>query len=370
MSIKKPKHIVIDARIINSSTGTYVERLLTYLQQLDTVNNYTILVPTKDKNYWKPSAKNFKIKTVDIPNYSLKEQGEFNKILRLLNADLVHFCMPQQPIFYRGKKVTTFHDLTLLKTYPSDKNKVIFKFKQFIGWFVFKSVSKTSTKIIAPTEYTKADLVRTLNTDSSKITVTYEAADKVKSGPEKYNLPYDKFILYVGNQSDYKNIKRLGDAHQLLLKNYPNLGLVLAGKLDKAAQNNKKYFENNNYKNIKFTGFVTNAERDWLFENCEAYVFPSLNEGFGLPALEAMNYKAPVISSDATCLPEVYGKAAHYFNPTSVNDIARAINEVLSNKSLQRRLVAFGQEQVKKYSWKKTAKETLAVYNEVLQSKK
>ena len=62
MSIKKPKHIVIDARIINSSTGTYVERLLTYLQQLDTVNNYTILVPTKDKNYWKPSAKNFKIK--------------------------------------------------------------------------------------------------------------------------------------------------------------------------------------------------------------------------------------------------------------------------------------------------------------------
>ena len=98
-------------------------------------------------------------------------------------------------------------------------------------------------------------------------------------------------------------------------------------------------------------------------------MFPSLNEGFGLPGLEAMNYDAPVISSDATCLPEVYGKAAHYFNPTLVNDIARAIDEVLSSKKLQRRLAALGQEQVKKYSWKKTAKETLAVYNEILNKK-
>ena len=363
------KHIVIDARIINSSTGTYVERLLNYLQDLDTINKYTILVPIKDKNYFKPHNKNFSIKTIDIPNYSFKEQTTFRKILNSLKPDLVHFCMPQQPIFYRGKKVTTFHDLTLLKTYPSDKNKLVFKFKQFVGRFVFKSVSKKSNKIIVPTEYTRADIIRTLNTNPNKIVVTYEAADKVKSGPKEYKHPFDEYILYVGNQSDYKNIKRLGDAHQLLLKKYPKLGLILVGKLDKAAINNRDYFESKNYKNIKFTGFVSNEERDWLFENCQAYVFPSLSEGFGLPGLEAMNYNAPVISSDATCLPEVYGKAAHYFNPTLVNDIARAIDEVLSSKKLQRRLAALGQEQVKKYSWKKTAKETLAVYNEILNKK-
>lgn len=366
MNPKKPKHIVIDARIINSSTGTYVERLLTYLQQLDKVNKYTVLVPTKDKNFWKPTSKNFRLKTIDIPNYSLKEQLEFNAILRQLNADLVHFCMPQQPVLYKGKKVTTIHDLTLLKTYPSDKNKVAFKVKQFIGGFVFKSVSRKSYKIIVPTDYVRSDLIRTLGTDPNKIVVTYEAADMVKSGPKKYHQPYNRYILYVGNQSDYKNIKRLGDAHQKLLKKYPDLGLILAGKLDTAAKNNQTYFEQQKYKNIKFTGFVSDAERDWLFENAEAYIFPSLSEGFGLPGLEAMNYGTPVISSDATCLPEVYGTAAHYFNPTSVNDMTRAIDEVLSDKKLQRRLSTLGKEQVQKYSWQKTAKETLAVYKDAL----
>ena len=363
-------HIVIDARIINSSTGTYVERLLTYLQELDKTNKYTILVPTKDKNYWLPTNKNFKIKTVDIPNYSLKEQFAFNKILKSLNADLVHFMMPQQPILYRDKKVTTIHDLTLLKTYPSDKNKLAFKFKQLVGQFVFRSVAHKSNKIIAPTEYTRSDIIKTLNTNPDKIVVTYEAADKVDSSPEKYNQPFDEFILYVGNQSDYKNIKRLGDAHQKLLKKHPRLGLILVGKLDKAAQNNKDYFNNKNYKNLKFTGFISNEERDWLFENAKAYIFPSLNEGFGLPGLEAMNYGTPVVSSDATCLPEVYGKAAYYFDPTSVEDMKAAIDIVLSDKKLRRRLSTLGKEQVKKYSWKKTAKETLAVYNEVLASNK
>ena len=360
------KHIVIDARLINSSTGTYMERLLTYLEKIDKDNKYTILVPTQDKNYWRPANKNFKIKTVDIPNYSLKEQTEFNKILNSLQPDLVHFCMPQQPILYKGKKVTTIHDLTLLKTFPSDKNPFMFKFKQFVGKFVFRSVAKNSTKVITPSEYTRSDIIRTFGTDPNKIVVTYEAADKVESGPKPYKIPYDKYILYVGNQSDYKNIKRLGDAHQKLLKKHPGLGLVLVGKLDKAALNNKAYFEENNYKNIKFTGFVSSAERDWLFENSQAYIFPSLNEGFGLPGLEAMNYKVPVISSDATCLPEIYEKAAYYFNPTSVNDMVRAIDEVLTDKKLSRRLIALGEEQVKKYSWQNTAKETLAVYKSAL----
>ncbi len=366
----KSKHIVIDARIINSSTGTYVERLLTYLQQLDKVNKYSVIVPNKDKKYWRPTNPNFKIVTADIPNYSFKEQRDFNKLLRSLQPDLVHFMMPQQPVLYRGKKVTTFHDLTLLKSFAfSDKNRVMFRFKQTIGRFVFKSASKSNNKIVVPSEYTRSDMIRTLGTDPNKIVVTYEAADKVKSQPVKYSQPYEHYILYVGNQSDYKNIKRLGDAHQVLLKKYPNLGLILVGKLDKSAQINKDYFDHKKYKNIKFTGFVSNEERDWLYENAQAYVFPSLSEGFGLPGLEAMNYGTPVISSDATCLPEIYGHAAHYFNPTSVSDMARAIDEVLSDKKLQRRLVAIGSEQVSKYSWKNTAKETLAVYKKVLTEK-
>jgi glycosyltransferase involved in cell wall biosynthesis len=89
-------------------------------------------------------------------------------------------------------------------------------------------------------------------------------------------------------------------------------------------------------------------------------------EGFGLPGLEAMGHGTPVISSNATCLPEIYGKAAHYFDPTSVDDMTRAITEVLGNEKLRQKLSIDGYEQIKKYSWKKMAEQTLKVYETVL----
>ena len=104
-------HIAIDARIINSSTGTYVERLLHYLKQIDTTNTYTVLIPSKDLSFWQPTKSNFTVKAADFKNYSLAEQTGFAKLLSSIHADLVHFCMPQQPLLYRGKTVTTFHDL-------------------------------------------------------------------------------------------------------------------------------------------------------------------------------------------------------------------------------------------------------------------
>src|SRR6478735_8523535 len=109
-------HIAIDARIINSSTGRYVERLLHYLQEIDTVNRYTILVRQKDKDYWQPTANNFTTKVADFADYSFAEQIGFKQLLNELKPDLVHFCMPQQPVLYTGKSVTTIHDLTLLNT--------------------------------------------------------------------------------------------------------------------------------------------------------------------------------------------------------------------------------------------------------------
>src|SRR5690606_7633188 len=128
------------ARIINSSTGTYVERLLHYLQDIDKDNNYTILVRRKDRKYWKPRNSNFCVVIAEFDNYSFGEQLGFKKLLDSLHADLVHFCMPQQPVLYSGKKITTIHDLTLMKTYNSDKNWFVYKMKQSIGRFVFKSV--------------------------------------------------------------------------------------------------------------------------------------------------------------------------------------------------------------------------------------
>lgn len=359
-------HIAIDARIINSTTGRYVERLLTYLQEIDHTNTYSILVRARDEKFYTPTNPNFSIKIADFENYSVSEQFAFKIFLKKLNPDLVHFAMPQQPIGYKGKTVTTFHDLTLMKTYNSDKNWLVFHAKQVIAKYVFKSVAKNTNHIIAISKYTEKDLHDFVAIPEEKVTVIYESTDVALGASKVYTLPFKHYILYVGQQSDYKNIKRLGDAHQKLLESYPDLGLVLAGKKNAATQTNEEYFTKHGYKNILFTDFVEDAQLNWLYSHATAYIFPSLMEGFGLPGLEAMGHGTPVISSNATCLPEIYGNAAQYFNPTNVDDIARAITEVLGNEKLQNKLATNGYEQIKKYSWKKMAEQTRTVYESVL----
>lgn len=360
-------HIAIDARIINSSTGRYVERLLHYLEQIDTENQYTVLVPSKDLSFWQPTNPRFTVRAADYANYSFAEQIHFKAFLDELGADLVHFCMPQQPILYRGAHVTTIHDLTLLKTYNSDKNWFVYHAKQLVGRAVFYIVARTSKQIITPTEYTKLEVIQSLRIPAEKVTVTYEAADTAPANIQPYAHPFQEFILYVGQQSDYKNIRRLGDAHQKLIAKHLDLGLILVGKKNESIEANEKYFTDKGYRNIHFTGFIGDAQRDWLFANTKAYVFPSLMEGFGLPGLEAMGYGAPVVSSNATCLPEVYGDAAHYFNPLDTDAMATAIDEVISNETLRQELIAKGYAQVQKYSWEQMAEETLVVYKQALE---
>ncbi len=359
-------HIAIDARIINSSTGRYVERLLHYLELIDTENDYTILVRDKDETYWTPTNDNFRVKVADFENYSLAEQIEFKKLLDTLRPDLVHFCMPQQPIFYTGKRVTTFHDLTLLKTYNSDKNWVSYHVKQLVGGYVFKRVARISQHILVPTEHTKQELIEYSAVDASKITVTYEAAEPPVAVSKPYELPFKRFIMYIGQQPNYKNIRRLAEAHQALLARYPDLGLVLVGKLAADTKANQAYFEKQDYTNIHFTGFIDDDQRDWLLQHCDAYVFPSLMEGFGLPGLEAMAAGAPVVSSNATCLPEVYGDAAEYFDPNSVDDMTQAIERVITDTNRRNELITAGHAQVKKYSWQRMAEQTHQAYLDAL----
>lgn len=359
-------HIAIDARIINSSTGRYVERLLHYLQQIDTVNHYSVLLLEKDKDYWKPSSENFNVIVADYAQYSVAEQLGFKKLLDDLAPDLVHFCMPQQPVLYKGLKVTTIHDLTLLKVYNSDKNWLVYHFKQLVGRFVFKRVIATSKHIITPSDFSKNEVITFDRRAEGKITTTHLAADLSKDPPESYELPYKQFIMYVGQQSDYKNIPRLAAAHQRLIKKYPELQLVLVGAKNDSAALNEKLFTSKGYRNIIFTGFLPDAQLNWLYKNAEAYVFPSLMEGFGLPGLEAMGHGTPVISSTSTCLPEVYGDAAHYFDPNDTTDIARAVDEVIENKMLRNALIEEGHKQFKKYSWHKTAKQTHQIYIDAL----
>lgn len=360
--------IVIDARIINSSTGRYVERLLTHLQSIDTENEYIVLVPKKDYRYWKPKNKNFTVKIADYKNYSLSEQFAFAWFLYKLKADLVHFCMPQQPLLYFKPAVTCIHDLTLLKTYNSDKNWLIYHFKQLVGRFVFWAVAHKTRYIITISDFSRQEILERYKISSSKVIRTYLAADKPSAKPKKIKLPAEKYIMYVGQQSDYKNVRNLVRAHQEIVLKKPELGLVLVGGLNKAAKNNQTWVTQHNFRNVHFTGFVSDEELSWLYTHTQAYVFPSLMEGFGLPSLEAMSYGAPVVSSNATCLPEVNSDAAVYFDPLNVDGISQAIEKVLDDKKLRQSLVKKGYSRVARFSWEKTAEETLEIYQRALKN--
>jgi glycosyltransferase involved in cell wall biosynthesis len=116
---------------------------------------------------------------------------------------------------------------------------------------------------------------------------------------------------------------------------------------------------------VIFTGYATDGELATLYQQAEAYVFPSLCEGFGLPGLEAMAYGTPVLAARASSLPEVLGEAADYFDPLDVADMTRALDELLANPARQQQLRGAGPARVKEFSWRRMAEETLAVYQRI-----
>ena len=362
--------IVIDARIISTTTGRYIERILAYLQEIDNENDYIVLVRKKDAEFWKPSNSRFTVKIAEYKNFSLNEQVGFALFLYKLKADLVHFCMPQQPLLYFKPSITTMHDLILLKTYNSDKNWLVFHLKQLVGRFVFWWLAQKSRFIITPSLFSKREYLERYKINEKKVITTYLGVEKKKFEPHEFKLPCSKFIMYVGQQSDYKNIRRLIQAHQKLLKQYPELGLVLVGGKSTMHLRNEAWVKKMDYKNVFFTGFVSDEELAWLYRHCQAYTFPSLMEGFGLPVLEAMAEGAPIVSSNATCSPEIYGDAALYFDPLSVKDMSQKIGQVLDDKKLREKLIQKGFERIKRFSWRTTAQQTHEVYLKALKRNK
>lgn len=359
------KNIVIDARIRRSSSGRYTDRLLDHLQTIDKENKYTVLVEPTDE--WQPTNKNFKALACEYKRFSLSpfKQIGFSRFLHKLNADLVHFSMTgHQPLFYFGKQITTTHDLTMYKfARPGRLPKWLHALRMLGYRLLMWQAHRKAQRIIVPTGYVRDALAKYHLFTNRKITVTLEASEPVMPGqavkPEAA-LP-EKYILYVGSCFPHKNLRRLVKAAEEL-----DVTLVHAGKFEYYGKRMQRWVKSNHPGRAIFLGFVSDEELKWLYQNAQAYVFPSLSEGFGLPGLEAMAHGCPVVSSNATCLPEVYGDAAEYFDPLNIEEMAGAINKVLSSEKRRNELIELGKKQAGKYSWQKMAQETLEVYNQVL----
>jgi len=360
--------IVIDARESGTSTGRYVDKLIEYLHKLKPDHEILLLSKSHRLEFFNKIAPDFSAVECNIKEFSFAEQLALKRQIKSLGPDLIHFTMPQQPVLYKGRCVTTIHDLITVRFDNPSKNSFVFKIKQQIYRAVIKRVARKSARLIAISNYTKKDLTNFSGVSPTKIDVIYEAADKITERPQPLKeLAGKKFVMYVGRPNPHKNLKRLIEAMETVRKHDPKLLLVLAGKTDDNYRTLQKFAsEINLTSQVYFTDFVSDAELRWLYEHAQAYVFPSLNEGFGLPGLEAMCYSLPVISSDATCLPEIYKDAALYFSPTDVSDMAAKIIEVTSDPALRADLAERGNKLVKTYSWHTMAQQTLALYEEAL----
>ena len=358
--------IAIDARKIKSSTGRYVYELIRQLEKLDTHNTYKILVLAAEADYYKPLSPNFEVVVADFKHYTFAEQIGFNLFLRRLKPDLVHFYMPQQPLLYTRPAITTVHDLNLLRVTENDMGPLELVVKKAIFAMLLAVVAHRTKHIITPTQFTKDDLVHWAHIKPQKVSVTHLGVRIPKKTTAVAEYHDKQFLVHLGRGEPYKNNRRMIEAHQELLRTNSELRLVIVGAIDDLRRADMQWVEKNDYKNVDFVGWLSDEEAAWLYKHAVAYIAPSYMEGFGLPALEAMAQGTPVVSSNTTCSPEVLGEAAHYFNPYDTADMVRAIRDVMTNPDLRKQLVAHGQSQIKKYSWRKMAEQTYAIYKREL----
>ncbi|MCL5795664.1 MAG: glycosyltransferase family 4 protein [Patescibacteria group bacterium] len=337
--------------------GFYVKNLVSQLEKIDRKNQYVLIKPASETDLSAP--KRFYWDQFQVPKRAQDEK-----------VDVLHQPCFSVPIFYRGKVVVTVHDL-IARLFGKD---IPFYSRQFFGkWMPFSY--RRADKIIANSEHTKKDIVKILKIHPKKIKVIYLAAGsefrkihdqkKINQVTKKYKTG-NKYLLHLGTLNPRKNLEFLIKVFAGIVKDFPQYNLVISGK-------EGWYFEGlfklakklGLSKKIIFTGYIDDCDKPYLINAATVFTFPSLYEGFGLPLLEAMACGVPVISSNTSSLPEVVGEAGILIKPTDEKAWVNAIKLLLSNTKLRQQYIDRGLKQAQKFSWTKTARETLEVYQEV-----
>ena len=390
------KKILVDARIIGTGTGNYAEGILNELQKVDKFNDYIIILDPGAKWRPGPKAKNFTVYT--SKNTYRRDisfiRGNFNLAFELykLRADVFWATFQRMPfLYFKRNTLMTVHDLTELRVRNSkskeDKREawsvsksdvVKEKFRKLpfsllphgllvklMVVFGYNLSVKKANHIFVPSEFVKKDVEDHFKLKPSRVSITYNGGvilskSSSKVEPTKKLVGKD-FLFYIGTDFAHKNLGILLDAMLVLKKTKPELQLVFAGKKDRnylAIEERAK--ELGLQDRVHILGFISEGQKLWLFKNAKLYVFPSLSEGFGIPALEAMAYGLPVVASNKTAIPEVCGDAAAYFDPEDPDSIAKTILNVLGDEKLRARMIKEGYKRNELYNWSDSAKTILS----------
>lgn len=382
------------SQIVYEGTGvaTYTKSLVEGFARVDKDNQY-VLFGSSLRN--SKALKEF-ANTLDKKIFKKKFYFLPPKLLELLwngihlvpietfigEVDVFHSSDWLEPPTKIAKKITTIHDLTVFK-YPetfqvrgghdivaNQKRKLFF-------------VKHYSDLIIAVSETTKQDAMEILKIPEKKIRVIYEAADPLFSQREagevleirkKYRIEGD-YLFCAGTREPRKNLDRVMMAFAEIARANPDLQLVIAGKYGwgndsskfKAMPTGRQVQSSKLETKVKILGFVEKEDLARLYSGATAFVYPSLYEGFGLPILEAMSCKCPVITSNLSSMKEIAGEAALLVDPENIEGLAGAISKVCRNKKFRESMISQGIKRAAEFSWDKTALQTLEAYHSLLE---
>lgn len=354
-------------------TETYAAGLIHALSEVYTDDEFVIFINKETVDWPIPVKSNFSrvICPVDGSNRTqryLFEQTRFPSFLRQYRIDLIHSLGYVGPINSPCPAVITIPDpnyIDLAQMMPIHRRLAL--------RFVSTQAARTAKQIITISEFSKARLCQALKLPAKKIMVTHLASRLEETANtnenwlelrQRYGIQ-EPYIVAFGGGTVNKNIPQFIQAFAALKNQYPH-NLVLIGRLPPNIDL-KTISQDISIENcIIPTGYVPRNHISALLHHADLFVLPSLYEGFGLPVLEAQQADVAIACSIAGSLPEVAGQGAAFFDPTSVEAITQTMIRCLSNADLQVELRRLGQENLKRFSWEKTAVETLAVYHQVL----
>jgi len=367
--------IAIDIRKINEfGIGTYIWNLVRNLAAIDARNEYLLLGSNRNFHELGPLPPNFRQLYQPDEDTIWRHHVKVPFALRRQNVDVLHVPHHETPFFCPSKLVVTIHDCVHLLFPHEDFSK----FRNYRSYLQTKRVVEEARHVLAVSKSTKEDLINIFDAPESKISVIHNALDERfafthdleerKHVLERYQLK-DPFVLYSGKIRPHKNLHRLIEAFAVLKseliedEKYKNLKLIIIGdELSKHQYLRLTVIRGGAQQDVRFFGFVPYPILRVFYQSATLFAFPSLYEGFGLPPLEAMANRTPVIASNTSSLPEVLDDAAVLVNPENVFDIARGMKLILFDDVLRQKLIQKGIEQVAKFSWKVAAQKVIQTY--------